>query len=280
MTVMMIALAMVCSVVSHSNVIDLPAELPLATPSRAAVVQAATAPAAEVKAGPKTAQDWLALAEKKHASIKTLTAKVNWLRIQGLIGDEQRRLGTLHVELGKPAKFAVHFDKLIFGRRSVDQDRSYVFDGKWLVEKIIDVSKKKKQFFKWQVVPPNVKPELVNPMAVGQGPFSVPVPVNKAVINKRFYVKLVTSEKNDKAGLVQLHLKPKAKSGAKFTGMDIWYSRDTLIPTKVRSIDESENESIFVMKDAVVGGSIKPGTFSTTEPSDKGWEVQITPWKK
>lgn len=246
---------------------------------------------------PTTAQDWLAVAEKKHAAIKTLTAKVDWLRIQGLLGDEQRRLGTLQIDLREPSKFVVYFNELKFGRRVKKQNKWYIFDGKWLVEKIIDGDKNKKQFFKWQIVPPKANADAAqrNPLAVGQGPFAVPVPVNREVINERFEVSLIpqkTPQKtpkktedndNDEANVVQLRLKPKAKfkDSVKFTEMDIWYHRETLIPMKVRSIDDSENESIFELKEPVIGTEIDKKIFDTTEPrAGEGWEVQITPWGK
>ncbi len=232
---------------------------------------------------PTTAQDWLARAEKKHLGIKTLTADIDWLRIQGLVGDEQRRLGTLKVDLAKPAKFAVHFTELKFSRRTKKQDRWYIFDGKWLVEKLIDKENEKKQFFKWQVVPPNAKPEQANPLALGRGPFAVPVPVNRQVINDRFAVEVIKGKKGDDDKLVGLRLKPKRqfKEHVRFVSMDIWYDRETMIPAKVHSVDDSENESIFKLIDVKAGVNVDKKAFSTAEPrAGEGWDVVVTPFGK
>ena len=51
--------------------------------------------------------------EQHSKQIKTLKAKLRYDRIQGLLGDEQRRFGRLSYAAGPPARFAIHFDKRV-----------------------------------------------------------------------------------------------------------------------------------------------------------------------
>src|SRR5690606_9605697 len=88
---------------------------------------------------------WLTKLEARSDEIRTLTARLRYDKIDALLGDEQRRFGMLHYQAGPPARFAVHFDRLVVdGNRGRQQNRWYVFDGRWLVERLDD----EKQFRK------------------------------------------------------------------------------------------------------------------------------------
>lgn len=229
-------------------------------------------------------EKWLDKIEAKSKQTKTLTAAVRYDRIQGLFGDEQRRFGTLIYEAGPPAKFAIHFEKIHtptagdpdkFASRP--QNRWYVFDGTWLVEKLED----KKQFFKWQVVPPNAKPAAANALALGKGPFVVPVGARKDLMLEKFNVSLVEpAPDKDPENSVHLKLEPKDKRRSQFTEIHLWYDRDTLVPLRARTVDESENESVVHLIKPEVNAEIDPAKIDTAEPKERGWRVEITPWGK
>lgn len=243
------------------------------TASVAADLPAAPAPAADAK--PTTVAAWLDLLEVQSKKTRTLTAKVRYDRIQNLLGDEQRRFGKLIYEAGPPAKFAVHFDNLIVGKAVRPQNRWYIFDGKWLVEKLED----KKQFFKWQVVAPDAKPEEADPLGVGRGPFVVPVALKKNLLLKRFEASLIAADAEaDPKNSVHLLLKPREGQRSNFTEIHLWYDRDTLLPQRARTLDGSKNESIIDLSSVEVNGTIEAKSLDTSEPKEGGWEVQITPW--
>ncbi len=143
---------------------------------------------------------------------------------------------------GPPARFAAHFDLLIAGRR-VPQDRWYVFDGVWLVEKVAD--QEPKTFRKWQiVVAPDAKPEQANPLALGGGPFVIPVNMKKDLVLRRFAATLVApNAKADPAGSVHLHLIPKPGQRSQVSEIDLWYDSQSLLPLRVKPSTRTQRTS-------------------------------------
>jgi len=218
--------------------------------------------------------------EKKSGAIKTLQARLVFDRIQGLLGDTQRRLGSLVYVAGPPAKFSAHFDELRVDGRSEKKNRWYIFDGTWLVEKLADTNPK--QFLKRQIVPPDAKPEQANPLALGGGPFVLPINMNRKLVLERFRVTLPAEDKaKDPAHTVHLLLKPLADPRSEVTAIDLWYDRESLLPVKVRTFaQDSENESIILLKDHKLNAELDAQTIDTSEPKETGWEVSVTPWKK
>ena len=234
------------------------------------------------KDGPGPAADLLARIEARSHGLTTLHAKLTYDRIQGLLGDKQRRVGELWYAGGPPARFAVHFDKLLVNRRAVQQDRWYIFDGQWLVERLDD----KKQFIKRQVVAPPTKdapnPKPADPLALGQGPFPVPIKIKKDEVLKRFEVTIIDpSAKDDPKDTKTHHLRlvPKKDRRNILTRIDLWFDQSTLLPVQVRTMDESENETVVALRDTKVDEPIEKETFDTAVPKGDGWLIEIKPWE-
>ena len=219
------------------------------------------------------ALEWLKRIGIKHAEARTLTAQLVYDRIQGMLGDTQRRLGKLVYEAGPPARFAVHFDRLLVDQRMVEQDRWYVFDGRWLVERLVT----ERQFLAYEVVPPNAGP--VDPLAVGQGPFVVPISPNPQRLLERFDVTVVEAAEGDPANSLHLRLTPRPDRKSEFTRIDIWYDRESLLPVQVWTADESENESKVMLREVEVSAPVEASVFDTQPPKERGWDVQISPWE-
>jgi len=217
---------------------------------------------------------WLQRIAEQQQQIKTLRAKLVYDRIQGLLEDQQRRFGELTYIAGPPAQFAVHFDRLLVEDRLDQQDRWYIFDGRWLVERLDD----RKQFTAYEIVPPDATPDEADPLALGHGPFVVPLGADVNRLRERFDVELVPGEEDDPENSVHLRLRPLPQTRIEHTQIDIWYDRDSLLPVRVRTIDDSENESIIVLRDPEVNITIDPSLIDTTAPSERGWDVSITPW--
>ncbi|MEX0776368.1 MAG: hypothetical protein WD042_11745 [Phycisphaeraceae bacterium] len=244
----------------------------------AAPAEAAEAPAATQAAPDPAAVALLQRIEAKADDIKSLQATLRYDRIQGLVGDEQRRLGKLYYLAGPPARFAAQFDWLVYDRRRVPQDRSYIFDGVWLVEKIAD--EKPKKFIKRQVVPPDADPAKVNPLALGAGPFAIPVNMKKDRVLERFQATIAQPHEKDPANSVHLHLVPRRPLRSGVTEVDLWYDQDSLLPLRVRTFEEeSENESIITLGEHKVNEEIDAKMIDTSEPKGDGWDVQVTPWE-
>ena len=216
--------------------------------------------------------------EQHSKQIKTLKAKLRYDRIQGLLGDEQCRFGRLSYAVGPPARFAIHFDRRVTdGDRLDRQNRWHIFDGRWLVRRFDD----EKQFWKDEIVPPDIRPEEADPLALGEGPFVVPLNFNKQRVLKKFNVVMVDMAEDDPPHTRHLRLTAKPNRVMEFTEIDIWYNRQSLLPVLVRTKDEAEDESIIHLTDVVSNEVIDPEVFDTSPPmKDEGWHVEINRWQE
>ncbi len=215
--------------------------------------------------------------EKQSKETKTMQAVVRYDLNQTLQGDEQQRFGKIVYESGPPARFAAQFDTLRVDKKSIASKQWFLFDGKWLVHKLDD----KKQFFKWQVVAPDAKPEDADPLGLGRGPFVVPVALRKDLLLSKYKVDLIAPDaKADPKNSMHLKLTPLPGQRINFTEIDLWYDRETLLPQRARTMNESETESIIHLSEVVLNGKVEGNPLDTAEPNEKGWEVQVTPWGK
>ena len=217
-------------------------------------------------------------------SVKTLSAKIVYTRLQGLLGDKQIRIGTLRYAAGPPAKFNLHLTQRIINRRPTDLAQNWIFDGVWLVER--DASDPgNKRFIKRQVVPPDADASAKDPLALGEGPFPIPVKFDKQRVLNRYHVALIPppppedkADNDEDKSIVHLRLTPKVKGGSDLVKIDLWYDRETLTPIKASTLDESENESIITLRDVKTNAELPDDAFSTKPPQDRGWLIEIKPW--
>jgi len=230
----------------------------------------------EVAEASPAARRWLEKIGSRAEAIQTLTARVRYDRIQGLIGDRQRRFGTLAYDAGPPARVSVHFKTLLVDRALRPQARTYVFDGTYLVERIED----QRQFFKRRVVEEGsaaAAPEA-DPLALGEGPFAVPLTSDPERVLERFTVRVVdASEGEDEASgkNVRLRYEPRREGVAEFHTADVWYDRETLLPVRARTADASENVTDIRLSGIETGIEIDPARFNLEPPEDSGWRVEI-----
>jgi hypothetical protein len=237
------------------------------------VMTVATQPAADATSPEAVA--WLDRIQEKSSQIKTLQADLRYDRNQGLVGDKQRRFGTLVFQTGPPKKYAIHFDRLLVDGRIDKQDRWYIFDGTWLVERL----DAEKQFTKRQIVAPGTAADKADPLDLGEGPFALPITAKKDRLLQRFNVALVASEKDDPANSIHLKLTPRENFKSDYTQVDMWYDRASLLPVHVRTLDESENETVILVTKPRVNDPVEDKVFDTSEPKGDGWRVETTPWE-
>ncbi|MBC7834585.1 MAG: hypothetical protein H7Y88_05730 [Phycisphaerales bacterium] len=203
--------------------------------------------------------DALATADKGLAS---LTARVRYVRNFGAIegGEVQIRSGTLWflaepqssvvvTDPDKPApaappsrkRFAIDFTTLQIGSENRKEEKSYIFDGEWFIEK--DAAQR--QIIKRRVVPAG---EIADPLRIGQGPFPIPIGQRKQEILARFDVTLVDplegipdapSLRILLATTYQLKLvpKPNTDEANDFREVRIWYRTTDLLPRMARTIE-------------------------------------------
>ena len=257
-----------------------------ATPARAddnappaAAPLAASPPAASQPAPSAEVVRWLERIEAKHKQIRTLRGAVKYDRNQLELGDSQRRFGTLVYAAGPPPKFAVHFDRVVINKYLRQQDRWYIFDGVYMVERLHD----RKQFFRHRLSPPGSDPKAGKALGIGQGPLFVPLPVRKDDLLGRYDIQLVPPAEDDPPGVATVHLRlvPLAPSQTSFTILDLWHDRESLLPVKARSVDRSNNESIVWLETqkATVNGPIDDKVVDTTLPTELDWQVEDIPFQ-
>ncbi len=226
------------------------------------------------------ADAWLRRIEAAGEGVKALHAEVRYDRNNGLTGSKQRRFGHLSYQAGPPSRFAVYFDRLLTGRRSEKEEKWYIYDGRWIVERI----EGEKVFIKHRVVRPEGESgegEARDPLALGEGPFPVPVGQKREEILRRFEVSVLDASADDPENTVRLRLTPRAGHRIDFTSIDLWYDRDTLLPRRVLALDDvSQDEVIVELLDPKVNDEVDESVFDTRAPSERGergWREEINP---
>ncbi len=228
--------------------------------------------------------------EQRGKELKTLQADFTYRRTQGLLGDMQVRRGRLaHVHQPKP-RFAVHFDERVVDGALRKDKQHYIFDGSWLVEKTFA----NKMFIKRQIVAPG---ETFDPLAIGKGPFPMPLGQKREQVLKLFEVEQIDPAEDledvDFEKLPEqcfrLKLIPKkdeqtGKPVVDFARVDLWYNAESLLPVMVRTADESENQTDVILRNTEVDQLDEQAAaawFDTTTPKPgSGWRVQIKPWEQ
>jgi hypothetical protein len=273
----------------------------------------APAEPAPAPAGEFTSADQLLTAlESADRDLTSLTADVMWDRTFEIQGDRQARLGHLFYVVnpsGSPGgtperKFAIHFDHLNVGGVDRAEDRWYIFDGRWVMER----DAVQKFYQKREVVPPG---ETFNPLAVG-GPFPIPIGQKKADITARYDVEILPTasgldvapdasddDKNQAEaaktavqGCWQLKLVPKPQFTEEepYTQVRLWYKRSKtgdILPRMARTVSTSGDVStvLLIHTEPQYAGRpdnpkahVPPDAIDTTPPA-AGWEGTITPWR-
>lgn len=266
---MTIALVALTGVMSPSTVL---AEEACAVPADTATDKTADTAAAPTE---NPALAWLDKIDAAGRALKSLHGELRYEVIQGALGDKQIRLGSLFYDANKPAKFAVHFDRLVAGRRLLREDRWYIFDGRWMVEKMGE----QKQFIKREFTDPkNENAKEANPLTDGQGPFALPITLQKDQVLQKYKVQLLRAPTDENATL-KLRLTPHVAQRGQFTQIDLTYDAATMMPSRVETLDETENETAVILTKVKVDQPIDAAVFDTNAPAAKdGWTVEIKPW--
>jgi hypothetical protein len=219
---------------------------------------------------------WLEKIEERSTSITGVVADLRYDRTQGLVGDTQKRFGSIVYRSGPPSRFAVHFDLIMADMRLDREDRWYIFDGQWFVERYDN----EKLFIKRQLVPAPVEgvdgSYTPDALSLGAGPFAIPITQKKDVVLRRFKVAVVEPQEGDSENSFHLHLIPLVVRSGDITEVDLWYDQDSLLPIRVRTVDDSENESIVYLSNVRLNESVEAFQIDTAEPTEQGWRVEVT----
>ena len=152
-------------------------------------------------------EDWLDRIEKKHDGVKTLSARLKYDRNQLVLGDKQRHFGSLIYVKGPPPKFAIHLNRQVANGQGREQDHWYIFDGRYLVERIND----RKQFIRRELMSAD-QAKGQNPLAIGDSPFVVPLPLRRKHLMDQFAVQIEDPKDTDPPNSIHFQLQPKPSS--------------------------------------------------------------------
>lgn len=186
--------------------------------------------------------------------------------------------------------FQIDFTEVEFNAQRHDESQSFVFDGEWLVEK----QPANKQMFKYRVVPPGQK---TDPLALGEGPFPMPIGQKKSKILDRFWATLMPPADGfpqlpDKDGnpfpvpdwvakdTVQVRLIPRPESAESrdFREIRLWYTRDGLRPRVANTLKQDDSSDSILLTNTVVNQPLPAGAFDTSDLP--GWDVQIEEFRQ
>lgn len=241
-----------------------------------------TEPATPDAAEPSTAEpsthqadaapDAVALLHRAEAAadgLDTLEARLRYDRIQGLLGDRQRRFGRLAYDAGgedRPARFAVTLDKLLVDGQPRDIAKRYVFDGRWLAEADAD----DKTFTRRELVAEGESTDL---MAMGDGPFALPLNMHADTVLQRFVAEDVTPDD----GPPILRLTPREGFDVDVDQVTIVYDPDTMLPREATTVEDQKAGDVSILRlfDPKTGVTLEDADFDTAPPSDPAWRVQV-----
>lgn len=244
--------------------------------------------APELAADQATAPEVVALLreiEAAAAELETLRGRVRYSVAQGLLGDSQLRFGDFYYAVAtddKPTRFAIHFDRLLVDDRARPIDRRYAFDGYWLLEENHD----DKNATRRELVPPGRAQDDV--LLLGGNEVPVPIRMQADRILADYTVTRLADSELGEQTLLHLRLTPKAKgadAGAASEPIDLWFSRESKLLTKIVYLDnqgtedESDDDTIELLLSLIRPNfEIDPAIFDTAlPPASEDWQVQEFP---
>lgn len=260
---------------------------PAAAPEKAAVAEKAASVA------PLTADELMNRLENSDAKLTTIQADVVYDKVMVIAGDRQIRAGKLYFENKADAatgekrrRFAINFDTLQLGEKIETKQQQFIFDGEWLIEKLVA----NKQIIKRQVVKPG---EKFDPLKIGEGPLPIPIGQKKQDITDRYDVTLVAATDGlDDEGLKifvegawQLKLKPKVGADRNFKEIRLWYREESgiegkpVLPRMSRTVDTADDVSLVQLIGLKVNQKLDETQFDAAAP-DSSWSVAEHPFRE
>ena len=242
---------------------------------------AVTTPAAN--ASDAAADALLDALEAKTNELRDFQANVHYRKYESILDETEMYVGRIYYQINPerdPAKrFAIHFTAKgsVEGRTLHDRNHSYIFDGIWLVEKIVD----EKQFIKRQIVAPG---EEFDPLRLGEGPFPMPIGQTKQDVLRYFDVKSLAkleektffaSQMGDVQGL-ELMPKPGTSEAEEYEKVEMFYESDTKLPAGIRATKLNGDVESVLFLSPVENTGIEESLLSTDNPpASEGWLVDI-----
>lgn len=216
--------------------------------------------------------------ERADEDLRDFTASIKYVKEDVLIGDTQERRGKIYFyvkpeteDSKKIRQFAVHFESLMLGERKTEEIKDFIFDGRYLVERLPD----QHQFFKREVVRAG---EEFDPLSI-DGPFPLPIGQKKSELLKRFEAKLLTADVEGRlAGFYHMLLTVRDQSdNDELEKIDLWYDPANLLPAKAIIIEKTGDINTVELAKIELNAGLVADLFSTETPDPaEGWKIEIS----
>lgn len=224
------------------------------------------------EAAPTNAEQLLDRLESAGEQLDSLSARIQFTKEQGLLGDIQTRTGQLYFQTDSndrtTRRFHVEFRQFIFGDERREEDRNFIFNGRWLIERIND----RKQFIKRELTD---EQQAIDPLSI-EGPFPLPIGQMKADVLKRFDAELLEPETEGRLeGFYKLHLNA-LDDDDDIDEVTLWYEPTMLVPWEVLLHESNGDIKIVKLAKVQIGVELDSSLFDVTEPSEEeGWTVTV-----
>ncbi|MFI4860372.1 MAG: outer membrane lipoprotein carrier protein LolA [Phycisphaerales bacterium JB063] len=217
--------------------------------------------------------------EQAAAEMQTLRCRVRYTRVQGLLGDEQRRFGDLFYAAAnddEPTRFAIHLDGLVLDDRMRTIDQWFIYDSRFLLERNHDDQTATRREIR------SADAENEETLALDSGTIPIPLRLKKDDVLAQYDAVQRGDETVGDWTLHHLELTPKqdaAQGGDDPAVLHLWFDSETLLLTKVVTVEGNDQiELLFAPSEMQPNAEIAPGTFDTTLPDEAdGWDVQDVP---
>jgi hypothetical protein len=230
--------------------------------------QPAPAPAEDQQPSPEA----LALLEKLEAAgdkFATIAADVTYTVENRKLGDRERRTGEMlfvNRTEEKPVRLIFDFEtyQLTLGQ-PIAQRVKYVFDGQWM-----HVLKYKiKSLAHYQVV---AEGEDADPMKIGEGPIPLPIGQDTDEVLKLLFPQTPPAGEDAPDNTDYLRLTPLAekRDQVNFVALEIWISRDSGLPVKIRAEEKGKIFKTLELSDIETAAEVDESLFEVAKPGP-GW---------
>lgn len=251
----------------------------------ASVAAAQTQPAPGA-GGFKNADELLLALESADRGITSITADVVYTRVLALAGDTQVRTGRLYFVAQPERRFTIDFATLDLGDRREEDRQTFVFDGRWLLEKHWSG----KEYVRREVVPEG---ERFDPLRIGEGPMPIPIGQRRADILSRYDAQLLPALDGvegsepavDPAFLArtyQLRLTPRPEREGEddFVEVRLWYRAESdgrLLPRMARTVNRNDDIALVQLVGPALNQPVDPAVLDTAAPA--GWTGTVQPFR-
>ena len=231
---------------------------------------------------PDPVDELLEKLERAADDLRDFSANIRYDKWDAVLERTEIRTGKVIYQVDQAdgsKRFAILLERLIVGNRARNQRKHYIFDGSWLVE----IDHDAKVFIKRQIVAPD---KQFDPLKLGEGPFPLPIGQPKDEVLARFDVQRIDAPKegllknlSDVYGL-RLTPKPNTPEAEDFQRVDLFYDRQTLLPTGINVLEVNGDHKTVRLRNLRRNQGVDEDKLSIKTPDPKqGWHIDVRPWR-